>query len=94
MNTVNRILYKNAIEWEQKKKLVQQGDSFLLNDSIIQEYQFKEDYYFVTGDKVMNSKIPVIGDCYPKSDVGKATLIWKSVDLDTDEIRWNRYLKE
>lgn len=45
MNTVNRILYKNAIEWEQKKKLVQQGDSFLLNDSIIQEYQFKEDYY-------------------------------------------------
>ena len=39
-----------------EKELVQQGDSFLLNDSIIQEYQFKEDYYFVTGDKVMNSK--------------------------------------
>ena len=42
MNTVNRILYKNAIEWEQKKKLVQQGDSFLLNDSIIQEYQLRK----------------------------------------------------
>ena len=25
--------------------------------------------------------------------VGKATLIWKSVDLDTDEIRWNRVFK-
>ena len=94
MNTVNRILYKNAIEWEQKKKLVQQGDSFLLNDSIIQEYQFKEDYYFVTGDKVMNSKDSRYWGLLPKKFiVGKATLIWKSVDLDTDEIRWNRVFK-
>ena len=94
MNTVNRILYKNAIEWEQKKKLVQQGDSFLLNDSIIQEYQFKEDYYFVTGDKVMNSKDSRYWGLLPeKFIVGKATLIWKSVDLDTDEIRWNRVFK-
>ena len=94
MNTVNPILYKNAIEWEQKRKLVQQGDSFLLNDSIIQEYQFKEDYYFVAGDKVMNSKDSRYWGLLPeKFIVGKATLIWKSVDLDTDEIRWNRVFK-
>ena len=77
-----------------EKEMVQQGDSFLLNDSIIQEYQFKEDYYFVTGDKVMNSKDSRYWGLLPKKFiVGKATLIWKSVDLDTDEIRWNRVFK-
>ena len=94
MNTINRILYKNEIEWEQKKKLVQQGDVFLLNDSVIQEYQFKEDYYFVAGDKVMNSKDSRYWGLLPeKFIVGKATLIWKSVDLNIDEIRWNRVFK-
>ncbi len=72
MNTVNRILYKNAIEWEQKRS-VQQGDSFLLNDSIIQEYQFKEDYYFVTGDKVMNSKT-LLGIVTQKVYCGKSDI--------------------
>ena len=94
MTPVNGVLYRNAIEWEQKKKLVQRGDIFLLNDSIIQEYQFKEDYYFVAGDKVMNSKDSRYWGLLPKKFiVGKATLIWKSVDLDTDEIRWNRVFK-
>lgn len=94
MTPVNGVLYRNAIEWEQKKKLVQRGDIFLLNDSIIQEYQFKEDYYFVAGDKVMNSKDSRYWGLLPeKFIVGKATLIWKSVDLNTDEIRWNRVFK-
>lgn len=94
MTPVNGVLYGNAIEWEQKKKLVQRGDIFLLNDSIIQEYQFKEDYYFVAGDKVMNSKDSRYWGLLPeKFIVGKATLIWKSVDLNTDEIRWNRVFK-
>lgn len=95
MNAVNRLLYKNAIEWEQKKKTVQRGDSFLLGDSIIQEYQFEEDYYFVAGDKVMNSKDSRYWGLLPeKFIVGKATLIWKSVNLNTDEIRWNRIFKK
>lgn len=28
MTPVNGVLYRNAIEWEQKKKLVQRGDIF------------------------------------------------------------------
>lgn len=95
MNPINRILYKNAIEWEQKKKLLQRGDSFLLNDSIVHEYQFKEDYYFVAGDKVMNSRDSRYWGLLPeKFIVGKATLIWKSVNLNTDEIRWDRVFKK
>lgn len=95
MSSINRALYKNAIEWEQKKKLVQRGDSVLLGDSTIHEYQFKEDYYFVAGDKVMNSKDSRYWGLLPeKFIVGKATVIWKSVNPITDKIRWDRILKK
>ncbi len=95
MNPINKVLYRNAIEWEQKKKLVQQGDLVLLGDSIIHEYQFKEDYYFVAGDKVMNSKDSRYWGLLPeKFIVGKATLIWKSINPITDKIRWNRVFKK
>jgi signal peptidase I len=39
-------LYRNAIEWEQKKKLFLRGDTILLNDSVIRTYRFKEKYIF------------------------------------------------
>ena len=60
----------------------------------INAFHFNAFYYFVTGDKVMNSKDSRYWGLLPKKFiVGKATLIWKSVDLDTDEIRWNRVFK-
>ncbi|MCD7924588.1 MAG: signal peptidase I [Bacteroides sp.] len=95
INSFNIALYKNVIEWEQKKKLLQRGDTVLLGDSIIQKYQFQEDYYFVAGDKVMNSKDSRYWGLLPeKFVVGKATLIWKSVNPITDEVRWNRIFKK
>ncbi len=95
INSFNRALYKNVIEWEQKKKLLQRGDTVLLGDSIIQKYQFQEDYYFVAGDKVMNSKDSRYWGLLPeKFVVGKATLIWKSVNPISDEVRWSRIFKK
>ena len=35
MNPEHAAFYKNAIEWEQKKKLFLRGDTVLLNDSVI-----------------------------------------------------------
>ncbi len=64
MNPKHAVLYRNVIEWEQRKKLFLYGDTVLLNDSAIHAYRFKENYYFVAGDKVMNSRIPVIGACF------------------------------
>lgn len=95
MNSIHKVLYKNVIEWERKKKLVQRGDLVLLGDSVIQEYQFEKDYYFVTGDKVMNSKDSRYWGLLPEEFiVGKATLIWKSVNPITDKIRWDRLFKK
>lgn len=88
-------LYRNAIEWEQKKKLFLRGDTILLNDSVIRTYRFKENYYFVAGDKVMNSQDSRYWGLLPEPFiVGKAVRIWKSVDRETDKIRWNRIFRK
>ena len=95
MDSMHVILYKNIIEWEQKKKLFVRGDTVLLNDSVIQTYSFIENYYFVAGDKVMNSQDSRYWGLLPEPFiVGKAVRIWKSVDNSTDRIRWNRIFKK
>lgn len=95
MNPKHVALYRNAIEWEQKKKLTQRGDTILLNDSVIHNYRFKENYYFMTGDKVMNSQDSRYWGLLPEPFiVGKAVRVWKSVDRGTDEIRWKRIFRK
>lgn len=95
MDSLHAVLYKNIIEWEQKKKLHVRGDTVSLNDSVIQTYCFAENYYFVAGDKVMNSQDSRYWGLLPEPFVvGKAVRIWKSVDNNTDRIRWNRIFKK
>lgn len=94
MTPLNQILYHNVIEWEQKKYLTLKGDTVLLNDSVIQKYYFRQNYYFVTGDRVINSQDSRYWGLLPEPFiVGKAVRIWKSVDKSTDRVRWNRILK-
>ena len=95
MNIPNAILYRNAIEWEQKKPIGIKGDSILLGDSLITEYRFKENYYFTTGDHVMNSQDSRYWGLLPEPHiVGKARWVWKSINPYTDKIRWERTLKK
>ena len=95
MNPKHVALYRNAIEWEQNKKLLLRGDTVLLNDSVIRNYRFKENYYFMTGDKVMNSQDSRYWGLLPEPFiVGKAVRVWKSVDRGTDEIRWKRIFRK
>lgn len=94
MNTVNSILYRNAIEWEQKRKLTRKDGTVLLDDSVIHEYVFQENYCFVVGDNVMNSQDSRYWGLLPeKFIVGKAAFIWKSVDPETDKVNWKRTFK-
>ena len=95
MNPKHAALYRNVIEWEQRKKLYQRGDTILLNDSAISTYRFKENYYFMAGDKVMNSQDSREWGLLPEPFiVGKAVRIWKSVNSGTDEIRWKRIFRK
>lgn len=87
-------LYRNLVEWEQKEKLTYQGKDVFLGDSLIQEYRFQENYYFMGGDYMENSKDSRYWGLLPEPYiVGVATRIWKSVDNSTGRIRWDRVMK-
>ena len=87
-------LYRKLIEWEQKKPMTREGNKVYLGDSLIQEYRFKENYYFMGGDNMENSKDSRYWGLLPEPYiVGVATRIWKSVDKYTDEVRWDRVMK-
>ena len=87
-------LYRHLIEWEQKKPLSWAGAEVHLGDSLIREYCFRENYYFVGGDYMESSKDSRYWGLLPEPYiVGVATRIWKSVDKWTDKIRWERVMK-
>lgn len=95
MDARNKLLYKNAIEWEQKKKLTLHGDTVLLGDSVITAYRFRENYYFVSGDKMENSKDSRYWGLLPETFiVGRVCRIWYSEDKMTDKVRWNRIFRK
>lgn len=90
----NEKLYRQLISWEQKKKIMFRNGHVLLGDSAIKEYTFRENYYFVSGDKMENSQDSRYWGMLPEPYiVGKATLIWKSVSPVGNKIRWDRTLK-
>lgn len=96
MTPRNGVLYKRVIEWEQSKTLkIQDDNTIILGDSIIHRYQFKENYYFVSGDKIANSRDSRYWGLLPESFiVGRAWCIWKSIDRDTNKMRWGRIFKK
>ncbi len=88
-------LYKNMVEWEQKKSLRYEAGNIYLGDSLIAEYRFLKNYYFMAGDRVENSRDSRYWGLLPEEYiVGKAVRIWKSVDKRTDRVRWNRIFKK
>ena len=94
MNQKHHSLYKHLIEWEQKEKLALKGDSVLLGDSLIRTYRFKENNYFMAGDRVTSSRDSRYWGFLPEPYiVGVATRIWNSVDKETGKIRWDRVMK-
>ena len=95
MNKWNATIYRNIIEWEQKGRLLIQGDNVYLRDSLINEYRFQKNYYFVMGDNVLDSQDSRFWGLLPEEYiVGKATRIWKSIDKTTGRIRKERMFKK
>lgn len=91
MNHTNWLLYKRIIEWEQQQKLHRVNDStFTLGDKPITTYTFQKNYYFVSGDKMENSKDSRYWGVVPEEYiVGRVWGIWKSED-EWGEMRWER----
>lgn len=88
-------VYRKLIEWEQKKTLRWVKSDVFLGDSLIMDYCFLENYYFMSGDNLEISNDSRYWGLVPESYiVGVATRIWKSVDKATGKIRWNRVMKK
>ena len=96
MNSLSYTLYRQLINWEQKQlSRMNEAGEVLLGDSVVREYCFQENYYFMAGDNAYNSQDSRYWGMLPESFiVGRAVRVWKSVNPDTDEIRWNRILRK
>ena len=95
MTVENALVYRKAIEWEQRKKLHIRGDSICLGDSLIREYTFGKNYYFTVGDNVLSSQDSRYWGLLPEEYiVGKATRIFRSVHKHTGKERWKRFMKK
>lgn len=91
MNYMNMILYKQVIEWEQKKKLEFCHGKIFLDGRKITKYRFLKSYYFVVGDKTESSCDSRYWGLLPEEFiVGKASWIGMSKDMDTGKVRWDR----
>lgn len=84
--------YRQPIEWETNGKITLKGDTVFLNDKILYQYTFKEDYYFMAGDNSKNSMDSRYWGFVPDPFiVGKASLVlWSNCKND---ICWERMFK-
>ncbi len=90
----NILLYKKNIEWEMQQNLVLQNDTLWHKQTPLIQYTFKHNYYFMAGDKVLNSQDSRYWGILPEDFiVGKAWFIWKSKNIATNEWRWKRFFK-
>ena len=94
LNRTNAILYKKIIEWEKGYPLKLERDSLWENETSLPVYIFTHNYYFIGGDKVENSQDSRYWGLLPDElIVGKAWVIWKSLDPYSKTIRRKRILK-
>jgi signal peptidase I len=95
MNRTHYVLYRKLIEWEQKTVLSYQDSVIYLNEKPLKSYQFQKNYYFMAGDRVEDSQDSRYWGLLPEEYiVGKAWIIWKSVDPYTGKFKWDRFLKK
>lgn len=95
MNRTNFLLYKKLIEWEQTDTLLYKNNQVFLKGVILKNYSFRNNYYFMGGDNCLNSVDSRFWGLVPENFiVGKAKVIWKSTNRDTNKIRWDRFLKQ
>lgn len=94
LDQTNYRLYKKLIEWEQQGELQYKDSATFLKGNPINGYRFQKNYYFMAGDNGMNSQDSRYWGLLPEEYiVGKAWIIWKSIDPYTEKFRWDRFLK-
>jgi signal peptidase I len=95
IDTQNIILYRNMIAYETGRKIAVRDGRVFLDDEPLSAYTFTHDYYFMAGDRVFDSRDSRYWGLLPDDlIVGKAAIIWQSVNMRTKKFRWKRFLKK
>ena len=87
-------LYRKQIVYE-TRAVVRRKDSLVyINDTVRHDYTFRSNWYFVAGDKAVNSQDSrYIGLIPEEYIIGKASRVMSSKDSDTGKRQWNRTFK-
>lgn len=95
LNADNVLFYSLILEFETGKKFTVSPNGEVLADGIPMDYHiFTHNYYFTCGDNVMNSRDSRYWGFVPEEYiVGVVNFIPYSIDKNTNEIRWNRFLR-
>ena len=90
MTKENAILYRRAIEAYEYNKMEIKPEGVFINGALAEEYEFKQDYYWLMGDNRHESADSRFWGYVPGDHVvGKAIFIFYSSDPETGA-RWNR----
>ncbi len=95
LTPLNIKLYHKIIAWEKNKRLIIKNDTLKEGNVALQNYIFKHNYYFVAGDNIVGSQDSRYWGLLPDEYiVGKAWLIWKSINPYTQEYVTDRFFKK
>lgn len=100
LDTQNIVLYDKIIHQYEGNDLAVKDGKIYINGKVATHYTFKMNYYFMMGDNRHNSADSRFWGFVPEDHVvGKASLVWLSVDKFKDfgekgKIRWNRMFKK
>ena len=95
IDSINYKHYHKCIEYETGQNLKLESGSVYLNDSIVNEYRFLHDYYFMQGDHTSDSYDSRFWGLLPDDFIlGVGQFIWFSKDVKTNKIRWERIFKK
>ena len=93
----NLPLYERIIRVYEGNTLSVSGDDIFVNGEKVEEYTFKQDYYFMMGDNRHNSLDSRYWGFVPEDHiVGRPAFIWLSTDMAKKfpgNIRWGRFFK-
>lgn len=95
IDSTNYKQYHKCIEFETGQDLMLEGGSVYLNDSVVNEYHFQHDYYFMQGDHTSDSYDSRFWGILPEDFIlGVGKFICFSKDIKKDKVRWERFFKK